>query len=481
MRRFFLALLFILFWVPSLTLFRFWQGPSISIEQILILYKIPILQALISAALTLFFGFYVAQGFIFLRQRVSTRRLAFFEYIAMVPSFLPSLFVIISVLSLFSQFPFGLIGVVILHVITMTGFASLMILRTLDTRLGFHGAIAQQLGATPAFFLKKMFPLIFRDLLLLFFILFAYFFTSISIPVIIGGSAMTSGEKLIYDQIFHQQNWSHAVDYFVWQTLLLVPIFIFTQKYPSSDFTQEEPLRLGGSRIFSVGIFLPAGLIFLGLLGRLPQGLHALFSSQEFLADARTIISGSLLLGFICGGLTILWLTLMTFISLQPTSRRWLRYLYISSATFFAFSFYTWKLSGVNSLLLSALVLSLLFSPVLFRLGIYQSVVRLQSQWEMALCLGSHQGFLFSRVIVPQVAHHIAILGGLSAVWGISDFAIARLLLRQDWTLSLWMETLVQQYRWDMALVCSWLLIVLGCVVFLFFWRVADVSRQKFM
>ncbi|MCC6137837.1 MAG: hypothetical protein IT287_04345, partial [Bdellovibrionaceae bacterium] len=77
--------------------------------------------------------------------------------------------------------------------------------------------------------------------------------------------------------------------------------------------------------------------------------------------------------------------------------------------------------------------------------------------------------------------HHIFLLSGLSAVWAMSDFAVSRLILERDWSLGLWIQSLVQQYRWDVAVAGCWLLILCGFIVFFFFWRVARVSRQKFM
>lgn len=470
-----------LFVAPYIPLWDLWSTWDIPWSKILELYAASTKQALLSVLLTLICGTACASGLLWLRHRFRGTLQFVIEYAILLPSILPSLFVIISVLSVVPHFPLGLYGVVILHAMSMMGFCGVLFVRLLDDRLGQHAVVAQSLGSGGIFFLRKMFPLFARDLWLILSVLFFYFLTSISIPLVIGGTALTSVEKMIYDQVVIYHNWNTAIEYFLLQLVLLLPMFVLAQSYTTKSTGHTEYMRLCASRAF-VGVALfPTAILLMGLMLRLLPGLRALFTYPEFFRALPVVLVGSMLLGFIAGGVSVLLLSVWTLLSLHNHGKLLLRILCVPSVSIVAFGFSLWSVDGVWSFFYAAVALSIIFVPFLFRLGIYQNLQRLQTQIESARQLGANTVFLYARVVLPQLSPHILRMGGLSAVWAMSDFAVSRVILERDWSLGLWIQSLVQQYRWDVAVAGCWLLIVCGFIVFSFFWRVARVSRQKFI
>ena len=70
-------------------------------------------------------------------------------------------------------------------------------------------------------------------------------------------------------------------------------------------------------------------------------------------------------------------------------------------------------------------------------------------------------------------------LSDVGAVWAMGDFAVSRIISGSDMTLAMWTQSLVDQYRWDMALVLSWIILAASFIVFGFFWSLSYVSHKK--
>lgn len=463
-------------YLPFIRLLTDWDLPT---EKLWEMYVASTQQALASVALTTALGAMVAGGLLWYRHRFQGRGLVVVEYLIALPSLLPSLFVIISVLSVVPHFPFGMKGVVLLHALSMMGFAGLLFLRLVDDKWGTHSVVAQTLGARGTFFFRKMFPLLARDAALIIIVLFFYFLTSISIPLIIGGTAFTSVEKTIYDQLAITHDPNKAFHYFLLQSLILIPMFVLAQSYSTRSVVTSEPMRLCHSRLGFFVAWVPTAILILGLVLRLMPGLRAIMIYPEFSRSLPVVLTGSMLLGFLAGGFCTLLLAVWTLLSLKTQTRKLLRVLCVPSVSIVAYGFSLWATEGETAFLFAALALTVIFAPVLFRLGVYQQMLRLQTQIDSARQMGATTLFLFRRVVWPQVSPTLFLLSGLCAVWAMSDFAVSRLILERDWSLGLWIQSLMHQYRWDVAVAGCWLLILCGFLVFLFFWSVARVSGQK--
>lgn len=472
-------LLFALYLAPYVPFLSLWESWEVPWSKIFEIYAASTQQALWSVAFTCAAGALTTGGLLWFRRRFGGRGLVFMEYMVALPSLLPSLFVIISVLSVIPKFPFGLKGVVLLHAISMMGFTGVLFFRLIDDKWGSHSLMAQVLGAKGFYFFRRMFPLIARDVMLILSVLFFYFLTSISIPLIIGGSAFTSVEKTIYDQLAVVHDPNKAIQYFLLQSLFLIPTFAFAQSYSSRSGTLTETMRMGASGIGFLISLVPPMILLMGLMLRLIPGLRAMTTYPEFFRSLPIVLTGSLLLGFLAGGICSLLLAVWTLLNLKYSTRRMLKVLCVPSVSVVAFGFSLWSVEGEGAFVFAALALAVIFVPVLFRLGIYQRLLYLQTQIDSARQMGATTWFLFRRVVWPQICPTLFMLSGLCAVWAMSDFAVSRLILERDWSLGLWIQSLVQQYRWDVAVAGCWLLILCGFLVFLFFWSVARVSGQK--
>lgn len=477
---FFLLLILGLYMIPYIFLWKHWTSWEIPPHS-LDIYVRSSWQSILSVVGTLLIGLMGAMGLLWAREHGAPSVYSTLEYLVLLPSMLPSLFVIISVLSTVKNYPLGLSGVVILHVLSMSGFCSVLLLRLFDDKLGAYSATARSLGARGFFFIRKMWPLIHRDVFLISGVFFFYFLTSISIPLIIGGSGFTSIEKVIFDQISVQHNWSRAIQYFLFQAAWLIPIFIWTQSYTTRVATSNATMCLGASPLGLVAVGLPALIVVVGLFMRFLPGWKALVLFPEFYQNIHLVIVGSLLLGFATGTVTMLFLFSWAFLSLHRWSFKVLRGLCVPSVSILSLAYVVLAIPGVAAFANAALALSLVFVPLLFRLGVYPQMTRLQLQIESAVQLGAQPVFLFRKIVFPQIAHQVFVLSGLSSIWSMSDFTITRIILEKDWSLGLWMQSLVNQYRWDVAVAGCWLLIFCGFIVFFFFWSVARVCRKEFM
>ena len=69
-------------------------------------------------------------------------------------------------------------------------------------------------------------------------------------------------------------------------------------------------------------------------------------------------------------------------------------------------------------------------------------------------------------------------LAGIASFWAVGDFALGKLLLPQDVTLSLLIESLLSSYRLNAAMALMSLLLVLGICCYLFFWSLQFVYSK---
>jgi ABC-type sulfate transport system permease component len=108
-----------------------------------------------------------------------------------------------------------------------------------------------------------------------------------------------------------------------------------------------------------------------------------------------------------------------------------------------------------------------------------QKLNSLEEEIESVALLGARPAKIFLHGVFPQILPQVSLMSGLAAVWAMGDFAMARVIAGADMTLAMWVQSLVDQYRWDMALVLSWLILLTSFGVFSFFWSLSYVSHQK--
>jgi thiamine transport system permease protein len=445
-------------------------------------YMFSFLQAVLSTVLTLGIAISGALGLFWLESRTTAKAYAFFEFSILVPALLPALFLVVPLLNILPFFPFGLPGVVIFHALAEVGIASIVLKKILHQRLSAYADTAAMSGSSAFFFLSRCAALLRADLWSLALILLIYFLTSFSIPLLIGGSSFSSLEVTIFEKIAVLHDWPQAVNLFMYQFVcigFLLLIFSFFRT-PLSEVSEKVRFAVLEKPLGLAAIALPPLLIVIGLLGALPKGLNQLAVQPYVLQNWSLYLLGSLMVGFVTAGLVFIGLTVITYF-LQIKSFRNFFFIFLTpSFVILAFSFSL--LPGTHpSVILTkiAWALAVAFLPTLLRFGILQKMNGLDAQLEMAYYMGASPGYIFKKITWPQCLPLISMMSGLAGVWAVGDFSLSRVVAGRDVNLAMWVQSLVDQYRWDMALVLSWLLLLCALVVFAFFWSLSYVARQK--
>jgi ABC-type Fe3+ transport system permease subunit len=478
-KNIFLFILFLLaVWWPSLWSFTNWQyfDWQMFIKNSAVFSSI--WQALLSAMITLSLAFLGAWGLVALQTKLPPSVFLILEYFILLPSFLPPLIVIVSVLSLFSFFPFGFWGVVLMHSLFEVGLVAILLSRSLSHKQKDYSALFRLYSKSMFIQLKIFFPLLKKDLFLIFGILFLFFLTSLSVPMILSGGRFVSLELGIYSLLQNSRDWNSALHLYLLQILFLLPTLLLFPRAPLIEENSLEGAEFPGAGSFWALIaLLPTTFVFIGLLLKLPRGIEAL--NRENLNLLPGLV-GSLLLGFMCAGLCFVFLNLVAYFYQYKSFRGGLNFWTIPSFVMVGFYFRSFDpMTSQEGLTLLVVALSFLSLPTLAKLGLYQKMDLLDSQIEMAELLNAKSWKIFRKITLPVVLPTISLLSGICGIWSMGDFAISRLFLSSDLTLSLTIQSLVERYRWDQALVVSWVLLFCSSIVFFFFGSLAYVANQK--
>lgn len=445
------------------------------------------LQSLASTFCLLFLSFFGAFGILAVRLRLPSRWVPAFEFMCLVPSFLPTIFLIVCTLSVFSEYPFNINGVVLLHVLSQIGVCSLVISRIVQDRLtGYYRYI---MTVTDSFtqFVRLTLPVVRRDLIYLSLFYLVYFLTSFSIPLIIAGSSYSTLEVVIHQQVSIDLNWSLASALIFWQLVMVILLMhsLSYFRHSSEDFPilEKQDGFIDYPKLMSFVLLpmAPAGLIVLGFCMSFPNGLSTLQSQPELTGHAFYYFFNSLYLGFLTAGLTFLSLTFICQFFFESSLSSFLKYFITPSYVALSFGmFLIFKPIG-EGLQVAPLTLTLCiaFLPTVIRMGFVPRLESLKEQWEMAQLLGGSRWVTFKTVMFPQMAPSIGFLSGLVGVWSVGDYAMSEVISATDFNLGMWIQSLVDQYRWDAAVVLSSLILIAGMMVFLFFWSFSYVANKE--
>lgn len=181
-------------------------------------------QGLWSAFISCLGGLWLAKGLIFCENRFA--RWFNFNIFFLLPIFLPNLFVLIGLMSLIDPFPMGSIGVILVHAFINVGLCGVILKEVIKNKLSRLSDVSSTLGVGQLQFYKSvLFPLMKKDLLQVFFLVFVSAFSSFAIPLVVGGGKGINLEILIFEKIKIYNDWGSAVILSVIQSLLL---FLFS-------------------------------------------------------------------------------------------------------------------------------------------------------------------------------------------------------------------------------------------------------------
>lgn len=473
---FFLIFLTLPYW---LLLAQFPLISSLDLPELWWAFKNTLIQATGSSFGSLILGFVLALGLL----TVPIRWRRYFHYLCLLPGLLPPIFILLVVLSILSPFPAGLTGVILIHILMNAGLVALMVLELIQSKLGPLSELAQVEGASQFQFFKSAVGMLRRDLVSLFFFIFALCFCSFSVPLIAGGGKATTIEILIYEKIRISGEWGEALSLAMIQVLLLF-CFSFNRlpsrkklsgRMESSGFFRN---RLGliflvGYCLSFVGIFafesfsgwpqvfaipglweevfdvIPMTMLFSVSVGMVILGLLLLSA----VGSAQGKINSSLqklITGFVSPSTALLGFSLLFFVSNQEP---WI--------------YFKWILG-----------FSCLVFATLYRWGWDLVLTGLREQVQVAQTLGASTGLIFKAVLFPQILRPATRLAGVAGLWALGDFALGKILIAKDVTLAMLIETLMSSYRIETAMALLSLLLLLGMLHFLFFEGISYVYSR---
>lgn len=440
------------------------------------------LQAFYSTLITLLLGVITALG-LFKVQNGRPALHVVLVILCLIPQFLPVVIVLITLMNGVQPFPMGLVGIVLCHAFSYFGMTALLIQNQANEVLPQFAEVARTLGSGRLLFWRKVgFPLLRKDLLLIALYLMAVFFTSFSIPLIVGGGRGTTLEVLIFEKMRLSSDWSPAVTLSLIQTLcmLLLSVLALKSRAPFSD-----KKRLDGwlGSVFGIAILMVImASFFASYISGIIEGFSDISSLQLYRVDLFWAVINSLSIGF----LTYCFIKLFMFIfSWQLKIPRYLEtflngYVAPSTAlTCFAILLCFPAEQGWSYVKIPLAFLLLSF-PAAYRLGWGEKLNSLAQQVEVAQVLGASRRQIFSGIVWPQMKYTSHTMAGLVATWACGDFAVSRILSTSDFTLSLILESLLTSYRMGLASLLSLLLICVCMICFLIVMGFDYVNRRKF-
>ena len=439
-------------------------------------------QSIISTILILFLSLLGARGLI----SVSSKKYYFFiEAFVIIPSLLPPLILVVSVanlVELFAPFPFGLTALIFFQVLTYVGLCSVVFSRIFRSEVALLSEWAYVHGLSSLKFLKLIGQTVLRkDLKALAVLIFVSTFTSLSLPLLTAGGKSISLEFFIYEKLKNPSLWPVASALILIQTLFVFYIYIKAFSYPfsSSFHFHSGKIYLLSKKSFLLISLLPSVISLSGLffISNFSKNLHQLLELKMFLWES---LFSSLLIG-LGVGCFVLFLFVMMSLSFQSRMFRKfvVAYMY-PGTTLLGFVFLTIPFYSKEEVLIKWIVgLSLLLFPVVYRLRGELMLEKLKDQVEVAQILGGGWLFIFRKILWPQSRNIFFLCSGIAAFLACGDFAYSLIVSQGHWNLALFTYDLFSSYRLDLAILASWLLLLLSFFVLLFWIGVAFVFDKK--
>ena len=476
-KSFIVFVFFILMISPYLILFGDLEFISIDKSELLQAFINTTQQSILSSILTIFLGLVGALGLCSLQ---GSRKLKYFEFVCLLPSFLPSLFFVTSLLQVIKPFPFGLVGIVLIHTLMYVGLVALFYQSVLQNKFQKLSELALLEGATKKQFfiatLKNM-PL---ETLMIFLFLFVQFFTSFSVPLLVGHQSLTV-ETLIYEKIRNVGTLSDAVFISFLESIFIVILLLFYRAQRGLATLQSyEKIRLLSYRPALVIISIPVVLYFIGSLFGSSLGIQQLLKNRSIFEETLPLLVKSVVLSLSTGIALVISLSMITYTYRNRFFDKFLLSFIPLSTVLIGLSFLLvdLNLGYFEKDLKFVAAMLIIFLPVLYRYQLKARLYDLEPQIEVASLMGSTRFLTFRRIVLPQVFPTILFLSGIGAFWAIGDFAISQVIYGRDVTLALYIQNLVGSYRLELANILVFVLLILGLLIFMMFNVSKNTARE---
>lgn len=461
---------------PYLLLFsQFQLGFDLDVSELWWALKNSWWQSILSAIGTILFALILLRGLL----TVPLRWQKTFEFFLILPGLLPALFILLTVMSVIQPFPVGIIGVVLIHIIINAGLVTIVLRELFETKLKTLSEMAAVEGVSASRFFKAGFGMVKRDLFSIFVFVFALCFCSFSVPLVAGGGKATALEVLIYEKIRISGAWSEALTLSLIQ-LAIIFLFSFVhlrgREKRSGRFEGVEFLKsrwaFGLLCIYAFGFLL--AFVVEGIAGW-PQ----VFRIPGLWEQALSLVPMTIIFSLACGIFVGLLLLLSSQNPDDPKLKRLITGFVSPSTALVGFSLLFFTSSAEPWIQIKwVLGFSYLVFATLYRWGWDQELSGLSLQVQVAKTMGASHGLVFQKIILPQVFSSACRLSTVAAIWALGDFALGKIIVGQDVTLAMLIETLLSSYRLDSAMALLSALLILGLIPYLFFKGLEYVYRR---
>ena len=437
-----------------------------------------ILQAFLSAFFSLLFGYWSAGSI--LKRKGAVR--VYLEIFYLIPSIMPTLFVIISTMSVFNlmgELPEGLVGIVILHGVIHIGLVSIALANAMEYRLGNLADLARIDGANHfQFHLKVLLPLLKREILLIGFLVFSTCFASFSIPLVVGGLQGTTIEVLIYEKMRDIQGGSAAIYLSLLQVGLLFAFSFFIG--PLKSTPPKIPVR--GLTHWCLPFAMVPGVIcgacvLLGQFWQIPEGLRQWKHLELNFSWLWPLVWQSF---SISGGVGLLLLIILGLILYGLPSKWFQKYLIGYTSPSAALTGLVFSILAMGEWIPWKLVagIAIISLPFCYRFIVDSAIHSLKGQIQVAQIMGASHGFIFRNVVWPQMSVTCGTAAGLGALWACGDFAFSSMVAESEITLALKIKNLLNSYRLELSVLLSWVMLICGGILFLCLRSLGYVTRR---
>ncbi|MCB0342858.1 MAG: hypothetical protein KDD59_11470 [Bdellovibrionales bacterium] len=419
------------------------------------------LQAFLSAAGALLFGSLGGLGLLFLADRTWRR---VFELFLILPSLVPTLFVLVSLMGVAQEVGlklFGLWGIVVVHWVINVGLVAVAVSRMVDYKLGGMLELAWIEGATRLDLWRAgLWGYLRRDLALLFLFLFSVSFTSFAVPLILGGVKGTTMEVLIYNKMGMSGALGEALVLSTWQTVVLLAFGFLLSRQTQS--LKSRKLRTDLIH-WPWGILFPLSAVLVVVMGQLVASGDIGILLHSGFKNLWPDVAGTLAVGFLAGAFVFILLALVVYCLPHSRFQSFLVGYAAPSAAVTGFGL--WLISGDDvgtSLLLIALGVAIVSLPVMYRYNVDSAFTPLLGQVRAARTLGGSWSMIFWKITRPQVSAAIGLAAGFTAFWATGDFALSSIIAPEELTVALRAKSLLASYRIEESAQLVWVILILG-------------------
>ena len=398
-------------------------------------------------------------------------------FLLLWPSLLPTLFLLTSLFSLFPNYPLGLWGIVIAHILTGVGvFAYFWQQQVLSKTKIFESAYL--LGAAPLRAGWELIRASYINILNLGFLFFCSAFVSFSIPLALGGGKSSNIEILIFEQLRTDFRSGKALSLCVIQTIFLAVFALLLNRVFRTDDKKSPELSLN---VRQPWIFYLLLLSYLGFcLACATQGIWQGMNHIPWSPEVQELSFHTLAFAFGIAGLSFFLLLLLAWVW-NPFLDSFLFSVTAPSTALLGASLVLLSLDSDLSLSLAYIfIFSLFLIPSLYRMQWSTSLRELIAQKEVAWQMGTTPFQYFQWILWPQISRVALTLAGLAGLWAAGDFALIKMTFTQDVTLSQLVQSQMSSYQFQAASGTMLLTLFCGLLVFGFFRGLSYVGRSKF-